>query len=63
VPMRSCEYEGSPKVQVTLQLQPKDAAVIKRIALDERRTPRRVAQELLRGAIANQTNDSGGSMT
>jgi hypothetical protein len=50
------------RVQITLQLRPKDAVVIKRIALSERQTPRRVAQQMLRDALAKQT-DQGGTMT
>lgn len=49
-------------VQITLQLRPKDAAEIKRIALSERQTPRRVAQQIIRDALAKQTTQ-GGPMT
>jgi hypothetical protein len=49
------DLEGERLMQVTLQLRPKDADVIKRIALTERQTPRRVAQQMLRDAIAKET--------
>jgi hypothetical protein len=54
-PFATIVGKGGCVVQVTLQLRPRDADVIKRIALAERRTPRLVAQQLLRGAIAGQT--------
>jgi hypothetical protein len=44
-------------MQITLQLKPKDADVIKRIALSERQTPRRIAQQMLREAITSEAKE------
>ena len=41
-------------MQVTLQLRPKEADQLVRLAVSERRTPRRVARRLLSEALAQQ---------